>query len=129
MRIDHIAIWVRDLETTRAFYQKYFEMTSNTKYVNEVKRFSSYFLSHPGSNCRIELMHRPDITEGNLKHSVIFGITHIAVSVGSKQRVDNLTEQLRADGYKIVGEPRTTGDGYYESVIEDCEGNQVEITS
>ncbi len=72
-------------------------------------------------------MHRPYINEAQGKHSS-FGLTHFSISVGTKEKVDELTETLRTDGYRIVGEPRTTGDGYYESVVEDCEGNWIEIT-
>ncbi len=55
-------------------------------------------------------------------------MTHFAISVGSRERVDELTEKIRSGGFKIVGEPRTTGDGYYESVVRDPEGNLVEIS-
>ena len=128
MRIEHLAIWVRDLEKVKEFYIKYFEMRCSEKYTNIKKNFSSYFLSFEGASTRIEIMRRPDITDLGCEHSISFGLTHFSISVGSKKKVDKLTEQLRFDGYKIVGEPRTTGDGFYESVIEDCEGNWVEIT-
>jgi len=128
MKIEHLAIWVHDLEKVKEFYVKYFEMKCSEKYTNIKKNYSSYFLSFNGASTRIEIMSRPDITDLGGKHSVSFGLTHFSISVGSKRKVDKLTEQLRFDGYKIVGEPRTTGDGYYESVIEDCEGNWVEIT-
>lgn len=127
MKIEHVAFWVRDLEGMRDFYCKYFDLLAGPKYVNEKKQFSSYFLSFK-KGARIELMHRIDITDGAQRSSV-FGLTHLAISVGSNDRVDKLTERLRSDGVMIVGEPRTTGDGYYESVIEDPEGNQIEITT
>lgn len=127
MKIEHIAIWVKDLERMKDFYLTYFDLTSNDKYVNEKKGFSSYFLSF-ASGARIELMHRGDIATGS-NQSASFGLTHIAFSAGSKEAVDALTKRLRFDGVNIVGEPRTTGDGYYESVIEDPEGNQIEITN
>lgn len=125
MKIEHIAIWVKDLEKMKAFYLQYFELTSNEKYINPKKQFSSYFLSFE-SGARIELMHKPDISEFITKQSL--GIAHLAISVGSKEKVNLLTEQLKIDGHKIVGVPRTTGDGYYESVIADPEGNLIEIT-
>ena len=128
MRIEHLAIWVHDLEKVKEFYIKYFEMKCGEKYTNIKKNFSSCFLSFEGASTRIEIMSQPDITDLSGKHSVFFGLTHFSISVGSKMKVDQLTEKLRFDGYKIIGEPRTTGDGYYESVIEDCEGNWVEIT-
>jgi lactoylglutathione lyase len=128
MKLEHLAIWVHDLEKVREFYIKYFEMKCNEKYTNIKKNFSSYFLSFEGASTRIEIMSRPDISNFGGEHSISFGLTHFSISVGSKRKVDILTEQLRFDGYKIIGEPRTSGDGYYESVIEDIEGNWVEIT-
>jgi lactoylglutathione lyase len=128
MKIDHIAFWVNNLEIIKEFYIKYFNASSNEKYHNEAKRFQSYFLSFQ-DGCRIEIMNRPDITETSdiYKHPKT-GITHFAFSAGSKDKVDELTEQLRKDGYTIAGEPRVTGDGCYESVILDPENNIVEIT-
>jgi lactoylglutathione lyase len=128
MRIDHIAIWTTDLKRLRTFYVKYFDAVSGKKYQNTGKNFESYFLSFE-SGCRLELMQMPGIP-GNMndveKQST--GIIHFAIDVGSRDTVDHLTEVLRNDGYRIVGEPRTTGDGYYESVILDPEGNRIEIT-
>ncbi|MEN5309754.1 VOC family protein [Chryseobacterium cucumeris] len=129
MKIEHIAIWVKDLEQFRAFYQKYFGAVSNEKYHNPVKNFQSYFLSFE-NGCRLEIMTRPDIKESkNSYESQQYGIIHLAFSVDNKQKVDELTEILRKDGYKVAGEPRTTGDGYYESVILDPENNIIEIVS
>lgn len=128
MKIEHLAIWVKDLEIVKDFYTKYFGMKSSEKYTNTKKNFTSYFLSFEEATTRIEIMTRPDVIDFNGKHSISFGLTHFSISVGEKKKVDELTEILRKDGYNIVGEPRTTGDGYYESVIEDCEGNWVEIT-
>ena len=128
MKIDHIAIWAHDLERLKDFYVKYFEMTCGEKYVNQNKHYSSYFLSFEGAETRIEIMQRPDIAERTEKQSATMGITHFSIALDSKDEVDSLTERLRSDGFIIVGEPRTTGDGYYESVVEDCEGNWVEIT-
>jgi lactoylglutathione lyase len=129
MKIDHLAIWVRDLEKMKAFYTKYFQSASGEKYCNPKKNFSSYFLSFEGE-CRLEIMQMPNIPENeNDAYQQYRGIIHFAISVGSKEKVDALTEHLRKDGYEIVGEPRTTGDGYYESVILDPENNRIEITS
>lgn len=127
MKIDHIAIWVRDLEKSKGFYTQYFHMKCSEKYLNAKKGFSSYFLSFE-EGARIEIMHRDDIQKSHKNAALIFGFTHLAISVGSKEKVDELTEQLRGNGYQISGEPRTTGDGYYESVVLDPEGNAVEIT-
>ena len=127
MKIEHIAIWVRDLEKTKDFYTTYFQMSCGEKYVNEKKLFSSYFLSFDGG-ARIEIMHRPDISGQASKAGTFFGLTHFAISVGSRERVDELTEAIRSAGFVVSGEPRTTGDGYYESVVMDPAGNLVEIT-
>lgn len=127
MQIDHIAIWTHDLEKMKSFYLDYFDLTSSEKYNNPKKKFSSYFLSFK-QGARIELMHRPDVSEFINASELKLGLTHFAISVGSKSNVDSLTGLLRQNGYKIIGEPRTTGDGYYESVVADPEENWVEIT-
>lgn len=127
MKIDHIAIWTKNLVQMRDFYVKYFGMEYGEKYENPSKKFTSYFLSFSNAETRIELMHNPEIDK-ILQNKELIGLTHVAISVDSKKKVDLLTEELRADGYTIVGEPRTTGDGYYESVILDPEGNKIEIT-
>ena len=125
MRIEHVALWTHDLERSRVFYETYFSATSNTKYRNESKQFESYFLTFD-SGARLELMQMPDIADATGEQTI--GWVHIAMSTGSQEAVDQLTERLRADGYTIVGEPRTTGDGYYESVVLDPDGNRIEIT-
>lgn len=128
MKIDHIAIWVKDLEVCREFYQKYFKMQSNEKYVNPKKKFSSYFLSFEEGDTRIEIMHNPKVTKALNTNEFQMGLTHFAFSAGGREKVDLLTEYLREDGYIVKGEPRVTGDGYYESVVLDPEGNAIEIT-
>lgn len=128
MKIEHLAIWVDDLETMRQFYVKYFDLSNGEKYTNEKKGFTSYFLTFGDDKTRIELMNRNDIVDEPGKRGFMKGIAHFAIAVGSKDAVDRLTERLRADNYTIESEPRTTGDGYYESVVLDPEGNYVEIT-
>lgn len=127
MRIDHIAIWVNDIEVIKDFYRKYFKMNCSAKYENPKKGFSSYFLSFE-NGARIEIMHRKDISAQTSEKGISNGLTHTAISVGSPSKVDELTELIRKNGFEIFGEPRTTGDGYYESVILDPEGNHIEIT-
>lgn len=127
MKIEHLAIWVKDLEKMRSFYSTYFNAISTEKYTNTKKGFSSYFLSFEGA-CRLEIMHRNDIVGSIDKNKNVWGFAHFSISSGSRSNVDQLTEKLRMNGYNIVGEARVTGDGYYESVIEDPEGNLVEIT-
>ena len=127
MRIEHLAIWVSDLELMRRFYETYFGATSGEKYHNPKKNFTSYFLSFD-TGSRLELMQKPGITAIENRVIEYLGISHFAISVGSKEKVDTLTEQLRTDGFVVAGNPRITGDGYYESVILDPEKNRIEIT-
>ena len=129
MHIEHLALWVRDLERMRTFYERFFGATANTKYTNPIKSFSSYFLTFPNGGPRLELMQMPDIISLPDEFTQYIGLTHLAFSVGSEQAVDVLTERLRADAYRVVGEPRWTGDGYYESVVLDPENNRLEITT
>ncbi len=128
MKIEHIAIWVKNLEELKSFYIKYFGARSNKKYINKNKAFESYFLSFD-SGARLELMQMTNIPDNkNNPYNQNLGFIHIALSVGSEQGVIELTEQLRIDGYEIISEPRKTGDGYFESCILDSENNRIEIT-
>lgn len=126
MRIEHIGVWVADLEGMRVFYERYFNAVSGEKYHNATKQFTSYFLSFT-DGARLEIMHKPTIVATS-DNALDTGFIHFAMSLGTKEQVNILTEKLRADGFTIAGEPRTTGDGYYESVVLDPEGNQIEIT-
>jgi lactoylglutathione lyase len=122
----HVALWSEDLERLRAFYEGYFGARAGPRYENPRKGFESYFLTLAGG-ARIELMHssgaaRPDSETPR-------GYAHIALALGSQGAVDSLTERLRADGYAVIDGPRRTGDGYYESVILDPDGNRVELTA
>ena len=128
MHINHLAIYTEDLEGMRQFYETYFQGKAGDLYHNPKKKFTSYFLSFD-SGSRLELMHKDVVTSLSTESAQEYiGITHFAISVGSAEKVNELTEQLRKDGYTVIGEPRTTGDGYYESVVLDPEGNRVEIT-
>jgi len=127
MKIEHLAIWVNDLERMKTFYETFFGAVAGTKYHNPTKNFTSYFLGFDDGP-RLELMHKPDMAQKSKGLDAYLGIIHFAIAVGSKEKVDELTEQICDAGYKIVGEPRTTGDGYYESVVLDPENNRVEIT-
>jgi lactoylglutathione lyase len=126
MHIDHIAIWVYDLEKEKNFFLKYFDCTANEKYINQSKKFASYFIAFPGGS-RIELMNREDIRRK--QYSERLGPAHIAVNAGSREKVEQLTERLDNDGFTIKSKPRITGDGYYESVVLDPENNIIEIIS
>lgn len=128
MHIEHVAIWTKNLERLKAFYETYFQAKAGAKYVNPAKQFESYFLTF-SSGARLELMYRPDIpVSRNDVEPQFTGYIHLAFSVGSKEQVDTLTARLQKDGYHIVDGPRRTGDGYYESVVLDPDGNRVEIT-
>ena len=129
IRIDHVALWVADLELARDFYCGYFALDAGPLYRNEVKGFTSYFLADADGGARLEIMHRVDVVAGSTGRDLREGWTHIAFRIGSREAVDSLTERLRGDGFRVAGEPRLTGDGYYESVVEDAEGNRVELVA
>lgn len=126
MRIEHVAMYVNDLEKTRDFFVKYFHAVSGEKYYNRTTGFQSYFLSFD-DGARLEIMNRPDVADEE-KTRTRTGYIHLAFSLGSKKAVDALTDKLKNDGYSVVSGPRTTGDGYYESGIAGPEGNLIEIT-
>ena len=126
MKIDHIALYVNDLEGAKAFFETYFEAVSNEGYHNMRTDFRSYFLTFSDGS-RLEIMTKPDLTDsGNLLDR--FGYAHIAFSVGSRDAVDELTTRLDAGGFPTLSGPRITGDGYYESSVLGFEGNILEIT-
>lgn len=126
MRIEHIAMYVNELEKARDFFVKYFNARSNEGYHNTKTDFRSYFLSFDGG-ARLEIMNKPDMADDEKKLTKT-GYIHIAFSLGNKEAVNQFTDKLRSDGYRVVSGPRTTGDGYYESCIIGIEGNQIEIT-
>lgn len=126
MRIEHIAMYVNDLEAARDFFVKYFHAVSNSGYHNKTTNFRSYFLSFD-DGARLEIMNKPAMEDAE-KTFTRTGYIHIAFRVGSKKAVDALTEQMRNDGFQVMSGPRTTGDGYYESCIVGIEGNLIEIT-
>jgi lactoylglutathione lyase len=129
MKIEHIALWTRDLERSKDFYVKFFGGKSNQKYVNPKTGFESYFIAFDGG-ARLEIMRRADIPENrNDVDEEYLGYIHLALATGSRASVDELTEKLRARGYKVMSEARETGDGYYESCVLDPDGNRVEITA
>lgn len=126
MRIEHVAMYVNNLEAARDFFIKYLGASSNDGYHNQKTGFRSYFLSF-SDGARLEVMNKPQMDDAE-KTLARTGLIHIAFSVGSRERVDELTEELKRDGYEVVSGPRTTGDGYYESCVIGIEGNQIEIT-
>lgn len=127
MRLEHTAIWTRDLERLRAFYERYFGAAPSPLYQSHTRiGFTSRFLTFPDKGARLELMSIADLSAAPAGAGV--GYAHLAVAVGSRAAVDALTARMRDDGVHVVGLPRETGDGYYESVVKDPDGNMVEIT-
>lgn len=126
MKIEHVAMYVNDLEKARDFFVEYLGGKANDGYHNVKTDFRSYFISFD-DGARLEIMNKPDMVDGE-KALNRTGFIHVAFSVGSRERVDGLTRLLKEDGYQVVSGPRTTGDGYYESCIVAVEGNQIEIT-
>ena len=126
MNIEHVAIFVNDLEAAKDFFVKYFDAKAGEIYRNVVTGFESYFLSFD-DGARLEIMRKPELDDPD-KQTEKTGYSHMAISVGSKEAVDALTQRLSDDGYRVMRGPRTTGDGYYESCIFGLEGNLIEIT-
>lgn len=128
MSIGHVAIWAKDIEVMKNFYIKYFNGSAGTRYMNDARQFSSYFI-HFKAGAPLEIMHMPTISERvKIEGLQSTGLAHIAFSVGSEEGVRNLTDRLHKDGYMVVDGPRKTGDGYFESVVLDPEKNRIEIT-
>ena len=127
MRIDHAALFCRNLEQMRQFFIDYFDARSNEQYHNPRTGLRTYILSFTEGSTRLELMQRPDVQDADPSQPAI-GYVHLSFAVGSRKGVDLLTRRLAADGYTVTSGPRTTGDGYYESSILGPEGIQIEIT-
>jgi lactoylglutathione lyase len=129
IRIEHVSMWSDDIDQLAAFYVRYFSATVGGKYANPKKGFESYFLSFAGG-ARLELMSTTTLVPVRADRGAHrMGLTHLALTVGSERSVDDLTSQLRNDGFEVVDGPRRTGDGYYESVVLDPDGNRIEIAS
>ena len=128
MRIEHVAVWTEDLQRLADFYCAYFGAIAGPVYVNPAKGFNSRFLSFE-SGARIELMTSSSLSLAPSERGAQrFGLAHLALSIGTQQAVDDLTLRLRQNGFEVADGPRRTGDGYYESVVLDPDGNRIEIT-
>jgi lactoylglutathione lyase len=128
MRIEHLALWTTDLDRCVAFYVTYFGAVAGDVYRNEKKGFASRFLSFD-DGARLEVMTTTILAPVEVEPGAQrMGLTHFAVSLGSEAAVDAMTERMRADGFPILDGPRRTGDGYYESVTLDPDGNRIELT-
>lgn len=129
MHIEHVALWTTDLERCQQFYVTYFGAVASQRYANPAKGFASCFLSF-SAGARLEVMKTESLSPVTLPPGAQrMGLTHLAISVGSEQLVDALTQRLRDDGFPILDGPRRTGDGYYETVVLDPDGNRIEITA
>ena len=126
MKIEHVAMYVNDLEKAKEFFVRYLNGSANDMYHNQKTGFRSYFISFE-DGARLEIMNKPDMMDAE-KGLARTGFIHIAFSVGSEEKVTELTQKMRNDGYEVISGPRTTGDGYFESCILGVEGNQIEIT-
>ena len=126
MRIEHVAMYVNDLEGAKIFFERYLGASANEGYHNKTTDFRSYFLTFD-DGARLEIMNRPGMDDPEKTFNRT-GLIHIAFSVGNKEKVDELTRLLESDGCEVISGPRTTGDGYYESCVVSIEGNQIEIT-
>jgi len=124
--IHHVALWVADLERARAFYADLLGGRAGALYHNERTGFRSYFVSF-GPGARLELMSRPDVVAA-VRATEVEGFAHVALSVGGRDEVDACVAALERAGVPVASRPRRTGDGFYEAVVLDPEGNRVEIT-
>jgi len=127
MRISHTAVYVSDLEKTKAFYERYFGAKSNNRYHNQKTGLETYFLTFECGG-KLEVMSKPGLPVVPIDGEHL-GYTHFAFCAGSEESVNRLTDRLRDDGYAVFSEPRTTGDGYYESCVSDPDGNRIEIVA
>lgn len=130
MTIDHVAIWTTSLEPLKDYYVKYFNGQANEKYTNKEKLFESYFISFD-SGARLELMKIPDILQNlnariDKRHP---GLTHLAFCVDSMEKVTEKARELENDGFKIIRQPRKTGDGYWEFETLDPDNNRIEVST
>jgi lactoylglutathione lyase len=125
MKIHHVSLYVHDLEVMHKFYEKYFCAKANGLYFNPTTGYKSYRLSFEDGN-KIEIMAKPGLKDFD-KDINYFGYNHIALSVGGRDMVDKITNQLEKDGCKIISYPHIAGDGCYESAVMDPENNLIEI--
>ena len=128
MRLEHAALWTRDLDRSRTFYERWFGARAGPRYRSATRAgFESSFLTFPSGGARLEIMQLPSLADAPSPPAL--GWAHIALSLGTRAAVDELTARMRAEGVRVLSGPRLTGDGYYESVVEDPDGNHVEVTS
>jgi lactoylglutathione lyase len=128
-QIAHVALWTPDIERLAGFYVQYLGASAGPRYVNPVRGFESRFLTF-AAGARLELMASTRLQPLRIEPGAErMGLTHLAFALGADTRVDELTQTLRAAGYAVIDGPRRTGDGYYESVVLDPDGNRVELTA
>lgn len=127
MLLDHVALYVKDLEGSRRFFETYFGGMAGNKYLNPKTGLETYFLSFQKDGTRLELMRRPQVSKSS--RGLETGYAHISFRLDTREGVDAMTNRLRQDGFAVVSGPRVTGDGYYESCIQDAEENQIELVA
>ncbi|MDO4244073.1 MAG: VOC family protein [Actinomyces sp.] len=131
--LDHAAIWVADLDGARDFYSHWFNGHANGLYENPVTGLRSHILHFcddgvpDGRRARLEIMTRPDVLASGGQAGL--GWAHVSFAVPGPADVDRLASDMAQAGIEVVDGPRLTGDGYYEAVVLDPEGNRVEIVA
>jgi lactoylglutathione lyase len=126
LSIEHLALWSEDIERLRQFYERHLGAQAGELYRSKSQPLISYFLTF-GKGARLEIMSSPQLAARPTGRPV--GLAHFALRVGSRELVDQLVEKLRSEKIEIAGEPRLTGDGYYEAVILDPDGNSIELVA
>jgi lactoylglutathione lyase len=122
--LHHVAIWVSDLEAAAAFWAKYFDARIGDPYASKRQAgFVSRFATFGDPALKLELMAKPGLTPPAGEH---FGWAHLAIALGSKEAVDQMSKRFAAEGRLVLG-PRTTGDGFYESVVLGPDDLHIEL--
>ena len=124
LSIEHLALWTEDIERLRQFYERYLGAQAGELYRSKTQQLLSYFLTFSGG-ARLEIMTSPQLEARQTGRRV--GLAHFALRVGSREHVNQFVERLRLEMVEIAGEPRLTGDGYYEAIILDPDGNSIEL--
>ncbi|SWT26579.1 Lactoylglutathione lyase [Klebsiella pneumoniae] len=127
MKIAHFALWTQQLDVQARFWVDFFAASINEKYLSQTNPgFASYFVTID-DEVVIELMTKPGLQQASADNNHI-GWAHLALSVGGAEQVDAIAQRAGAAGI-LISPPRTTGDGYYEAVIADPDGNLIEIVA
>lgn len=124
MKVAHVALWTRDLDALCAFWARVFGAQVGKVYESRNRPgYRSRFLTF-AEGPSVEVMAGPWV--GGATADETSGYAHLALSLGSRPAVDLLADAMRGEG-RLVSGPRLTGDGYYEAVLRDPDGNLIEI--